>query len=108
MPGHRSLADKHMTPARQAAERDGAFAAIRRLYCEALPLWRICGRGHCRRHRHCCGDAAVCLSGGWPQMPPHVQEQAYQAVMAGGAQRLPPATHTEEQLRRFPPSNFVR
>jgi hypothetical protein len=33
--------------------------------------------------------------------------QAHYAVMRGGPRRLLPATHTERQLRRFPPSNFV-
>jgi hypothetical protein len=40
-------------------------------------------------------------------MPPELQAEAHHAVMRGGPRRLPPATHTEWQLRRYPPSNFV-
>jgi hypothetical protein len=40
-------------------------------------------------------------------MAPELQMQAHYAVMRGGPRPLSPATHTEWQLRRFPPSNFV-
>jgi len=105
--GRRGLYNKRLTPDEQVAERETAFAAIRRLYGEALPLWRWCGRGDCRRHKRCCGDVRPCLKRGWPQMPPSIQSVAYKEVMAGGPRRLPPATHTEWELRRYPPSNFV-
>ena len=106
-PKRRGLYNKRTTPDEQGAQRELAFEAIRRLYCEALPLWRTCPRGRCRRHMRCCGDAGVCLKRGWPLMPPELQERAYHQVMAGGPRRLPPATHREWQLRRFPASNFV-
>jgi hypothetical protein len=103
----RGLYNKRLTPDEQVARREAAFAAIRKLYCEVLPLWRGCPRAACRRHLCCCGDAAACLKRGWPLMPPDVQQRAFDQVVAGGPRRLPPATHTEWHLRRFPPSNFV-
>jgi hypothetical protein len=36
-----------------------------------------------------------------------VKAAAYKAVTAGGPRRLPPATHMEWSLRRYPPTNFV-
>ena len=103
----RGLFNKRLTPDEQAAQREAAFEAIRRLYGEALPLWRFCQSGYCRRHKVCIGDIRSCLDRGWPHMAPELQTQAHHAVMRGGPRRLSPATHTEWQLRRFPPSNFV-
>lgn len=103
----RGLFNKRLTPDEQAAQREAAFAAIRRLYGEALPLWRFCPSGYCRRHQVCIGDVRTCLDRGWPRMPPERRTQAHDAVMRGGPRRLAPATHTEWRLRRFPPSNFV-
>jgi hypothetical protein len=105
--GQRGLYNKRLTPDEQDAQRQAAFAAIRRLYCEVVPVWRACRRGFCRRHRCCCGDAAVCLARGWPLMPSELQKLAADQVKLGGPRRLPPATHTEWQLRRFPPANFI-
>ena len=103
----RGLFNKRLTPDEQAAQRNAAFAAIRRLYGEALPIWRFCRRGSCRRHKACSGDVRFWLNRGWPHMPPELQIEAHHAVMRGGPGRLPPATHTEWQLRRYPPSNFA-
>jgi len=105
--GRRGLFNKRLTPDEQAAQRDAAFAAIRHLYGEALPLWRFCRRGSCRRHRADSGDGPSCLNRAWPHMSAELQTEAHQAVMRGGPRRLPPATHTEWQLRRYPPSNFA-
>jgi hypothetical protein len=105
--GRRGLYNKRLTPDEQVAQREAAFAAIRRLYCEALPLWRACPRGYCRRHQRCNGGARVCLTRGWPLMPPELQSKARRQVAVGGPRRLPPATHTEWHLRRYAPSNFV-
>jgi hypothetical protein len=91
----------------QKVQRQAAFAAIRALYVESLPLWRVCGRGYCRRHHTCGGDGRACLARGWPLMPPRVQEDAMALVLNGGPRRLPPATRSECVLRRFPPSNFT-
>jgi len=103
----RALFDKRLTPDETVAVRETAFAAIRRLYCEALPLWRACRRGPCRRHRHCFGEGRDCLKRAWPLLPPDLQKRAYEQVTAGGPRRLPPATGMELRLRRFPPTNFV-
>ena len=105
--GRRGFYNKRLTPEEEVAQREAAFAAIRLLYAQALPLWRACGRGDCRRHKSCHGETRACLKRGWPLMPPELQEQAYRQVMMGGPRRLPPATHTEWELRRFPASNFV-
>jgi hypothetical protein len=105
-PGKRGLYNKRWTEDEHKAQREAAFAAIRRLYREALPLWRVCARGYCRRHKSCAG-AADCLKRGWPLMPPHLQAAAFAEVRAGGPRRQPPATHLEWDLRNYPPSNFV-
>src|SRR5271170_2286654 len=105
--GRRGLYNKRLTPDEQAAEREAAFAAIKRLYCEVVPVWRTCQRGYCRRHSLCRGNPASCLPRGWPLLAADLQTQAFRAVTLGGPRRLPPATHTEAELRRFPPSNFV-
>jgi hypothetical protein len=106
--GRRGLHNKRHAPDEQVVQREAAFAAIRLLYSEVLPVWRACGRGFCRRNVRCGGDAAVCITRTWPLLPPAQQEAAYHHVVAGGPRRVPPATHTEWELRRFPPSNFVR
>jgi hypothetical protein len=95
------------TEAGQKAQREAAFVAIRKLYCESLPLWRSCARGYCRRHHACGGDERPCLKRTWPLMPPHVQDEAYTLVRHGGPRRLPAATNKEWILRGYPPSNFV-
>jgi hypothetical protein len=105
--GRRGLYFKRATPDEQVALREAAFAAIRRLYCEVLPLWRACPRGECRRHHLCRGEALSCLRRGWPLMPEAVRERACKEVALGGPRRLPPATHLEWELRSYPPSNFV-
>jgi hypothetical protein len=103
----RGLFFKRSTPDEQAAQREAAFAAIKRLYAESLPLWRACGRGCCRRHQQCAGEAAACVKRAWPLMPPEVQRRACEEVARGGPRRLPPATYSELRLRRYPPTNFV-
>ncbi len=108
--GRRGLFNKRMTPEEEVAQREAAFAAIRRLYREVLPLWRSCERGYCRRHKSCCGDdnaGRKCLARAWPLLSPQAQNRAHWQVALGGPGRLPPATHMEWQLRRYPPSNFV-
>lgn len=91
----------------QKLQRQAAFAAIRALYVESLPLWRACGRGWCRRHQTCGGDGRACLARGWKLMPPKVQDEAIALVLRGGPRGLPPATRRECILRRYPPSNFT-
>jgi hypothetical protein len=95
------------TEAGQKKQREAAFASIRRLYCDSLPLWRTCARGFCRRHRCCRGDGKVCLPRTWQVTPPEAQQQAYNLVMRGGPRRVRSATHMEWVLRGYPPTNFV-
>ena len=97
-----------VTPEAQEEQREAAFAAIRILYCESLPLWRTCPGGHCRRHQRCRGDGAACLRRTWPLMPADVQKQAIDLVLRGGPRGVRAATLRERDLRRYPPSNFVR
>jgi len=87
--------------------RHRAFAAIRKLYCESLALWRVCQRGVCRRNKCCRGDPEECLKRCWPRFPVAEQNRAWREVGRGGPRRLPPATAMEKGLRRYPSSNFV-
>jgi hypothetical protein len=89
------------------AQGEAAFAAIRALYCEALPLWLSCSRGQCRRHQACSGDGHTCLKRAWPLMPRDVQDKTFALVQRGGSRRLRPATRRESELRTFSPTNFV-
>ena len=113
MPHHRRRKKKSRyadapTEEGQRAQGEAAFEAIRALYVESLPLWRVCGRGSCRRHHTCCGgDGRACLQQGWPLMPKHVQEEAFALVMRGGPRGLRAATRKEWALRSYPSSNFV-
>jgi hypothetical protein len=88
-------------------QREAAFAAIRRLYAEVVPLWRSCSRGHCRRHKQCSGDVRPCLERSWPLLTSNQQDWVWYKVTLGGPHRVPPASHAEWHLRRFPASNFV-
>jgi hypothetical protein len=105
--GRRGLWNKRLTPEEEVEQREAAFAATRQLYAESLPLWRSCRRGYCRRHKLCSGDVRPCLKLCWPLMPPKLQTQAMNQVIAGGPRRVRAATHTELHLRRYPPTNFV-
>jgi hypothetical protein len=107
-PGRRGQWNKRLTPEEQHERKEVAFAAIRKLYAQVLPLWRSCQRGYCRRHRYCGGaDAQRCLEHCWRLLPEQQKTQAWCQVIAGGPRRIRPATPTEERLRNFPPSNFV-
>jgi hypothetical protein len=105
--GMRGQYNKRLTPDEEVAQRELAFAAIRRLYGETVPVWLSCRRGHCRRHKSCNGNVGPCLTRSWPLLPPALQKAAYDQVCLGGPQRRPPATHMEWELRSFPPTNFV-
>jgi hypothetical protein len=96
------------TEAGRKQQREAAFASIRRLYGESLPLWQSCSRAYCRRHRCCRDDGKVCLPRTWRAMPPDAQQAAYDLVRRGGPRRLRAATHLEWVLRGYPPTNFVR
>jgi hypothetical protein len=91
----------------EARQRHGAFAAIKKLYCESLPLWRVCQRGFCRRNKRCCGEAEACLKRGWKLFPVAEQNRAWRQVGRGGPRGVPPQTELEKRLRHYPSSNFV-
>ena len=91
----------------EAMQRHGARAAIKKLYCESMPLWRVCLRGFCRRNERCGRDPGACLSRGWKLFSATEQERAWLAVQHGGPRHVPPATATEKVLRRYPRSNFT-
>jgi hypothetical protein len=105
--GQRGLWNKRLTPEEEVEQREAAFAAIRQLYAESLPLWRSCQRGYCRRHKLCNGDVRPCLKRCRPMLPQPQQNRAWHQVIAGGPRRVRAVTHTELHLRRYPPSNFV-
>ena len=79
-----------------------AFALIRRLYCEVVPLWLGCGRGSCRRHRRCCGNGDACLDRAWKLLPEAQKVRVYADVVRGGPRRIPAKTDQEQHLRRHP------
>jgi|ERR1051326_7183838 hypothetical protein len=91
----------------EARQRHGAFVAIRKLYGESLPLWRVCARGFCRRNKCCRGDPQACVIRGWERFSPAEQNRAWRAVQHGGPRHLPPATAREKLLRHYPASNFT-
>jgi hypothetical protein len=98
---------RSLTRTDEDTQRKAAFAAIKQLYRDVLPLWNVCDRGFCRRHHCCIADARGCLPHNWPRLNPQMQDDAYRRVLAGGPRRLPPQSRIEEELRRFPPTNFV-
>ena len=81
---------------------DEAHLATWRLYCEALRFWRSCKTHKCRRHRRCLGQPAPCLMRGLPGVPHGQRLDAATQVIAGGPQRIAPATHMEWLVRREP------
>ena len=91
----------------EVRQRNRAFAAISRLYCESLPLWRVCKRGVCRRNKCCRGNPDACLRRGWKLFSTAEQNRAWRAVQHGGPRHLPPATAMEKGLRHYPSSNFT-
>jgi hypothetical protein len=90
----------------EAQQRIRAFATIAILYCESLPLWRVCKRAACRRNKCCRGTPKSCLIRGWRRFPPADQNRAWRAVQHGGPRHVPPATALEKRLRRYPRSDF--
>jgi hypothetical protein len=105
--GRRRVLKEPSNDFEHARQRHSAFAAIKKLYCEALPLWRVCPRGFCRRNKCCGGDAEACLKRGWKLFPVAEQNRAWREVGRGGPRRRPPATAMEKGLRHYPSSNFV-
>jgi hypothetical protein len=91
----------------EARQRIAAFVAIRKLYGESLPLWRVCGRGVCRRNKCCRGNPEKCVIRGWKLFSNAEQDRAWAAVQHGGPRHVPPATAMEKSLRHYPSSNFT-
>ena len=91
----------------EARQREQAFVAIKKLYCESMPLWRVCVRGICRRNKGCRGEPVKCLTRGWKLFSDAEQDRAWAAVQHGGPRHLPPATAMEKGLRHYPSSNFT-
>jgi len=104
-PPNRQYLNKRYTPAQQQALYDAALAATRRLYCDVLGLWRSCKSKACRRHRRCCGEPKACLRRVYSGLPKHQRDALRAQVIAGGPRRIPPATHTEWNVRRYPVSS---
>jgi hypothetical protein len=50
-------------------------------YCDALTLWRTCGRMPCRRRSACDGDANACLKRALDRVPHNVQWRARQDIL---------------------------
>lgn len=90
-----------------ARQRNRAFVAIRKLYGESLPLWRVCLRAVCRRNKCCRGDPQKCVIRCWKLFSTAEQDRAWSAVQHGGPRRIPPATAMEKGLRHYPSSNFT-
>ena len=100
-PGEKDFT-KRRTVDEGLALSDAAHAAVWRLYCEVFKFWRSCRVKKCRRHRRCLGEPAPCLMGGLSSVPEAQRRAAAAIVIAGGPQRMPPATHMEWRLRREP------
>jgi hypothetical protein len=99
-PANREYLNKRYTPRQQQVRLDNARAATRRLYCDVLTMWRSCADKRCRRHRRCSGDVGACFA----KIRSEQMDAAVRAaVVTGGPRRLPPATHTEWAIRRWPP-----
>jgi hypothetical protein len=97
---------KRLSPKQYQAQYNAALTATQRLYCEALELWRSCKKPRCRRHRSCAGEPKACLHRGCFNLTADRQDELQAQVIAGGLRRLPPATHLESQLRRYPFSSM--
>ena len=59
----------------------------RRLQCNFMGFWRICGTRRCRRHRACTGDSPACFRKHWALMPEDHKEWWRGGIVAkaGGA-----------------------
>ncbi|MGA8612356.1 MAG: hypothetical protein WB760_11660 [Xanthobacteraceae bacterium] len=88
-------------------EIDAAHIVTQQLYCDALEFWRQCKLRVCQRHRRCRGQPTNCLACRLKAVPRAERLKAEQEVIAGGSQRLPPATHIEWTIRRTELSTLV-
>jgi len=93
---------KRLSPKQYQARYNAALRATQALYCEVLELWRSCKKPRCRRHRRCGGAPEPCLRRVCFTLTADRQDELQAQVIAGGPRRIPPATHLESQLRRYP------
>jgi hypothetical protein len=94
--------NKRSTANERAALADAAQLATARLYADVLDFWTICSRRKCRRHRRCAGEVTACLRRNMPTVAEHNYEAARSWVMLGGRNRIAPANHVENEMRRTP------
>jgi hypothetical protein len=94
---------KHHTAEELAALEEAAKAALCRIYCDIIGLWRSCTTKRCKRRRRCWGDPWPCLRRGRPGVPPALHRKIIAEARAGGPRRLPPINSMESRLRRYPP-----
>jgi hypothetical protein len=95
---------KRHTAEELAAREKAATAALCRIYCDVIGLWKACAIKPCKRHRRCCGEPWPCLVRGRDGVPRALRHKIIAAVRAGGPRRLPPINSMESQLRRYPPN----
>ena len=99
---HANLHKRH-TAAQITARRNAAIAALCRIYCDVVALWRGCTNKRCKRHRRCCGEPWPCLQRGKAGVPRGRYPKILAEVGAGGPRRVPPLNNLELQMRRDPP-----
>jgi hypothetical protein len=104
-PANRQYLNKRYTPKQQQALYNAARAATQRLYCDVLELWRSCRKPRCKRHQRCSGEPQACLRR-CTSLPNDQHDAVRAQVIAGGPRRIPPATHTERDLREYPLSTL--
>jgi hypothetical protein len=93
----KGLLNKRVTPHEHQERYEAARAAVRRLYCDVLGLWRAA---------QCGGAPGVCLKRGADDVPGCLHDEARAQVMAGGPRRIPAATRMERGLRQYPLSSL--
>jgi len=106
-PANRNDLNKRYTPYQQQVRRNAARAAVQRLYCDVLALWKGCPKKICKRQRSCMGEPAACLKRAWGSIPRHRHNELRDAVIAGGPRRIKPETHVEWAFRRYPSSSLT-
>jgi hypothetical protein len=114
MPSYRSKSGdkgnfhKRRTFEQGKKEIDAAHIATQQLYCDALEFWRQCKLRVCQRHRRYYGQPTNCIMQNFKAVPQAERLKAEQEVIAGGKQRIPPATHIEWTVRRGELSTLVK
>jgi hypothetical protein len=107
-PGDKGNFQKRRTFEQGKKEIDAAHIATQQLYCDALEFWRQCKLRVCQRHRRCYGQPTNCIMQNFKAVPQTERLKAEKEVIAGGKQRIPPATHIEWTVRRSELSTLVK